>query len=470
MLDPRRMPLVRILVFAAAVVAPAPADVPAERLRREIAALGVETDVGLLVVDTATRGVVFSHAPDRLLKPASVMKLVTTAAALEHLPGDFAFTTTVYASGSELWIAGGGDPALGDDRVAGRYDLEWDTAIANWALALKARHGAAFTKLVIDDTIFDQQFRHPRWDPADQHRWYAAPVGGLNLATNCVELFARVEGDTARLRSVPPLPESFFLNRLRAGNSTRIALSRPAVSDVFVAAGHVDRSRKLGTLAARRPGVFAGFALREMLNSRGVAIERDVVRRPLSPAARAGADRVATHRTALDDVIWRANTHSQNLFAECLLKSLAAYGPDGEPTGQPGTWEGGARVVRQVLGALGVDLSHAVLVDGSGLSHANRLTARQVVDLLLAMEQRPTGERFRASLAMAGESGTLRRYRDPPVAQRLRGKTGSLTRVRALAGYLDRRDGQQIAFALMINGPHPTNRDIRRVFAALLGS
>ena len=171
---------------------------------------------------------------------------------------------------------------------------------------------------------------------------------------------------------------------------------------------------------------------------------------------------LATHSTSLRDVLWRSNTFSQNFFAECLLKSLAAYGPDGQRTGEPGSWERGEDVLQATLKKLGVALDGAVLRDGSGLSHQNRVTAQQVVKLLTTMRRHRAAEVFVGSLAAPGEPGTMqRRYALPELRGRLRGKTGTIQGVQTLAGYVSRADGTTLAFALLINGNDAATLPIR---------
>jgi len=151
------------------------------------------------------------------------------------------------------------------------------------------------------------------------------------------------------------------------------------------------------------------------------------------------------------DVIWRANTCSQNLFAECLAKSLAAYDVNGRPSGTTGSWSAGHDVVRQTLTKLGLDLTGLKLRDGSGLSHQNRATPALLARLLVAMRQHRHGRLFVESLATPGETGSME-HRYTELRGRLRGKTGTLVGVHALAGYLTRSDGRVVVFALLING------------------
>ncbi len=399
-----------------------------------------------------------------------MLKLFTSAAAIEHLGASFAFETMVYLAGDELWVVGRGDPGLGDERLADARDQPRFAAFDRWAAALRGRGVSQVGKIVLDDGIFDQQWRAPSWDPAQADRWYAAPVGGLNLANNCVDVYADFDGDEPIVRFTPNPGPGFVREALRRADRHTAVVTRDDGSDIFDVRGGVTRSGFIGTAAVNTPTVFFGFALKHALRDRGVTVGGAVARRELSPDALRRAQRLATERTTLREALWRCNTFSQNMFAEALLKSLAAY----ERSANGGAWRvrrGASRqsavaVLRRVLQTRGVDLGTARIVDGSGLSHDNRVSARQVVDLLRGMQTSSHAAMFRASLAQPTEPGTLRRWRSDPLVGRMWGKTGSISRVRTLAGYVERSDGQRLAFALLINGANADNLR-RRVAEAL---
>jgi D-alanyl-D-alanine carboxypeptidase/D-alanyl-D-alanine-endopeptidase (penicillin-binding protein 4) len=134
-----------------------------------------------------------------------------------------------------------------------------------------------------------------------------------------------------------------------------------------------------------------------------------------------------------------------------------------------GSFEAGQEVVSAILRSLGAAPQGATLRDGSGLSHKNRVAARQLVDLLLCMHQHRYAAVFEQSLARAGEPGSMqRRFNDPLLRGRLRGKTGTLAGVHTLAGYLTRPDGTVLAFVLLVNGPGATDLPVQvcRVLAS----
>jgi D-alanyl-D-alanine carboxypeptidase/D-alanyl-D-alanine-endopeptidase (penicillin-binding protein 4) len=441
---------------AAGGLATSPASVTtgekAARLAALLARLPAKAQVGLVVLDLSTGATVFAQDPETPLKPASVLKLFVTAAGLERFGPQFRYATRVYIRGDEVWVIGAGDPGLGDPRIAERYGQRPCEVFDEWATALKAAGPRRVSKLVLDDSVFEGTSRHPDWPASQADRWYQAPVGGLNINDNCLDARVDVRGNL-NLVLTPDLPTDFVANSLRLGKKHQPVVRRRCSSDQFEFSGCVCRSDELGPVSAGQPTVFFGYALKTALARQGIAVA-DVVRRVIPDPGAAGGRLVAEHSTGLPDVLWRCNTFSQNLFAECLLKSLAAYGPDGRRTGQPGGWDSGVAVEQATLSKLGVDLSGAVLRDGSGLSHSNRVSAAQIVQLLAAMKRHRCANVFVDSLAAPGEDGSMRRrYARIGAADRLRAKTGTLAQVHSLAGYVDQADGTTLAFALLCNGP-----------------
>jgi D-alanyl-D-alanine carboxypeptidase/D-alanyl-D-alanine-endopeptidase (penicillin-binding protein 4) len=455
-----------VFVFALLVTAGGLAPLSIERAQAQAAVaarlddllgqLKAKTQVGLHVVDVQSRAVVYTRNADTPLKPASLQKLFVTAAALERFGPEFRFRTRLYVQGDELWVVGGGDPGLGDPRLAQRAGHEVTRVFDLWAEGLRRRGVTSLSKIVLDDYVFDEQHRHPDWPDDQADRWYQAPVGGLCFNDNCLDVELVVDGNALQIKLLPDLPAGLWQSTLTVGKKQRPVLRRPPGSDAFELAGTVRRGGHLDPVAAGRPTVFFGYALHRALETRGVAVPGPVVRRQLSPAELQQARPLATHETVLRDVVWRCNRFSQNMFAECLVKALAAYRPDGHRAERAGSWDAGRAVMMETLTGLGLDVGSAEFRDGSGLSHTNRATAGQITSLLVTMRRHPHGPVFLDSLAEPGEEGSLRsRYNDPALRGHLRAKTGTIRAVRCLAGYLTTRSGRQLAFALLLNGPSP---------------
>jgi D-alanyl-D-alanine carboxypeptidase/D-alanyl-D-alanine-endopeptidase (penicillin-binding protein 4) len=424
------------------------------RLTRALLQVPEQAEIGLVVVECGSGATWFEHHPRRPFKPASVMKLFTTAAALDRFGPDFTYETRLYLQDRELLVLGGGDPGLGDERIARRHGRPVHGEFDEWAQLLRQRGESTLRTIALDDSIFDEEFRHPDWPARQATAWYQAPVGGINFNDNCLDARFTAGNGRVELFLQPGLPGSFFDSALTPAAKHEPVATRAPTEDVFEFRGPVARDDAFKPISAHRPTVFFGHALQHGLEQRGVRLEGPVVRRVLTPAALAEAECLAVHATAMRDVLWRCNTFSQNMFAECLLKSLAAYEVGGARSGVAGSWDGGLRVLRETMERLGLDLAGATFRDGSGLSHDNRLTPEQIVQLLVIMQRHPQGQLYLDSLARPGGAGTLRsrRWDSPALRNRLRAKTGTLNNVSALAGYVDRADGQRLAFALLANG------------------
>ena len=441
-----------------------------EKLRALLSRTSDGAVIGLAAAECDSGETWFAHQPDMPLKPASVMKLFTTAAALDRFGPDFQYETRVYLRNGELLVLGGGDPGLGDERIAERRATPLHGEFDDWAAKLKLRGVVVLRTIALDDTVFDRRHRCPDW-PADQEAaWYQAPVGGLNFNDNCLDAWFDAANGRVTLHTSPSLPPAFLRNEIKAAARHKPIAARTPGRDVFIFRGTAARDDSFKPISAARPTVFFGHALKEALLKRGVALEGQVVRRKLTREALAEAELLDVRATSIEETLWRCNTFSQNMFAECLMKSLAAYRPDGARSGVPGSWDAGVVVLRETLNGMGVDIAGAVFRDGSGLSHSNRASAAQITALLIRMHRHRCGELFKQSLARPGKPGTLRKskWRAPTLRDSLRAKTGTLSGVRALAGYIQRPDGDELAFAILINGATPKNLRVR--VASILAS
>lgn len=470
----RTLLLLLLLVLCPPAVGQMAADSAAADVRAKLTQLLKKhvnhAEFGLLVVNADTGEPWAAYEPHTPRKPASVMKLFTAAAMLERFGPDFTYTTRVYLRDRELWIVGAGDPAIGDIEMAEHGVPRADQLFGGWAAKLKQRGVERLSALIIDDSVFDRQWRHPDWPENQANRWYQAPVGGLNLNCNCLELEVDVQGRAAVAKTYPAIPARLIDNKLEVGEYQGPRVGRALGSDVFLLRGVVERDAPLQTLSANEPVRFFSDALKHAFDQDDLPIAGELVRQKLNTAALPGDALIAEYETKLSTALWRCVTFSMNMYAESFLKSLAAYDPDGQHTGTPGSWDAGRQVLTETLTEMGLDLDGAVFRDGSGLSHNNRVTAVQVVDLLTTMRKHRHWKTFEHCLARAGEDGTMqRRYADPRFKGRLKGKTGTLSRVKALAGFLERPDGTTLAFVIMMEGrPAPTL--IPDVCRAMLGA
>lgn len=206
-----------------------------------------------------------------------------------------------------------------------------------------------------------------------------------------------------------------------------------------------------GASLAGSPALAAATRLAGALKARGIKYARKprIGRVPASAAGNGGAGSVSEVLASIAsptiaDLAAATNIPSENFYAEMLTKALGAY------FGKRGTTRAGLRIAKSALSPFKINPR---LVDGSGLSRANRASSRTLVLLLAGMDKSEAASAFRASLPVAGLTGTLRkRMRGTPAAGRCRAKTGTLNGVSSLSGYCLNPGGRRIAFAIVANG------------------
>ncbi|GAA4142408.1 D-alanyl-D-alanine carboxypeptidase/D-alanyl-D-alanine endopeptidase [Actinomadura keratinilytica] len=414
--------------------------------------------VGVAVRDARTGRTLYERGADRPLVPASNQKLQTLAAALDALGPRYRFRTTV-ASGprsggrvhGDLYLKGTGDPTLlprDYRRLAG--------AVA--AAGIRRVEG----RLVADDTHFDDRRLGDGWEADDEQYAYAAQVSALTLSPDRdlhagavrVDVAATRPGAPVRVALRPPTRYLTVDNRARTGRpGTRSTLSvtRPRGTTVIRVTGRYPAGgpalRRLRSV--HEPALYAAAVFRAALRAHGVRVDGATVRGRTPADARPVAVRSSVPLARLAVPYMKL---SNNTIAEILVKAM------GRERKGVGSWPAGLSVTRRRLGRLGVDASRLTLADGSGLSRANRTTPRQLTELLLRVRGEPWFPAFARSLPVAGHphpwvGGTLAsRMRHSPAAGNVRAKTGTLTGVTALSGYVRGRGGRPLVFSIVLNG------------------
>ncbi|GAA4950669.1 D-alanyl-D-alanine carboxypeptidase/D-alanyl-D-alanine endopeptidase [Actinoplanes utahensis] len=422
--------------------------------------------VAVDVRDTAGT-VLYQRDAGRRVLPASNQKLLTAAAALEVLGPGYRFRTTVRARGGDLHLQGTGDPTM----TYARYDR----------LAAAVARGATRRfpgRLIADDTWFDRVPLGLDWSWEDEPYGYSAPVSALTFAANdrfdaaAVELRYRgVAGGRPVLTVWPPGAGVRLLDRTVTGATDTVTAVRAHGTGTIVVAGSVPAGRQGAALVSvPDPAATAARLFRAALRRHGVTVSGRTIKGSTPPDAR-----VLTAQTSppLTEILPSFLKLSNNGHAELLVKAMSRASV---PT-RPGSWPTGLTAAVTALRRLGVDTRLLTMGDGSGLSRRNWLTARQVTTLLLAARRRPWFPAFHAALPLAGDpdpmiGGTLRnRLRGTAAAGNLRAKTGTLTGVDALSGYLTDAGGRRLVFAAVVNGsPAPATAVLDGLAVALAQS
>jgi len=414
-------------------------------------------DVGVHVVHLTPGDakIIYAKNADRPLIPASNLKLVTTAAALEGLGGDFQFRTRLLRRDDTFALVGDGDPSLGDAELArlNGHNIPSKHAFDAWADALRKKSSAPALKLVYDDSIFDEQFTHPTW-PADQiHLRYVAGVGGLNFNTNCVDFYLK---PTATSNAYEVDPQTHYVrikNSYTLGSKNAVWLSRAAGSNEIELRGQTSAANgEPISVTVDNPPAYAATVLAESLEKSGqlpAGASRSVARDVTVRAQIEQWKLLAVHETPISDVLTRANRDSMNLYAEALCKRLGAA-----TSNASGSWKNGTVAVGAYLNSIGVDSAQFTLDDGCGLSRNNRISPAAITAVLAHEFNGPNREAYLKSLAVGGgASGTLKdRFTTAPLRGRVFGKSGFINSVSTLSGYVQSKDDQWYAFSIMFNG------------------
>jgi serine-type D-Ala-D-Ala carboxypeptidase/endopeptidase (penicillin-binding protein 4) len=445
------------------------------------------TRVGMRVMEARTGRLFFETRGGVLMDPASNQKVLATTTALIRLGADWRFRTelsgpTPTAEGvvvGDVYLRGSGDPTVrsGDlDAMAAALARRGVRSIAGAVVADPRRIGAdeAF------DEAFDEAITDEGASGGESTGEAEAPLGTLSprapLVVNHGILLVRVRpateaGAPAEVTTTPADPSFVIHNGARTKTHGRsrvtVRLSVAGSRITVDVDGRVSTLR--GGLIFRRrvphQALYAAALMRASLAAAGIAV-RDDARVEPTPAPRSG--RVLTlyalHESApLGVLLRKINKDSENDYAERVLEAAGAEVYGGAPTG-----EKGVRLLREVIGELGLPPGSYVPRNGSGLGHANRITADAMAALLRTLYLDPrVGPDLLQSLSVGGVDGTTRnRFQGTLAAQRVRAKTGTLSGKSCLSGLVG--DGTDVlVFSILVEGLH--GRSLAAVRGAQVG-
>ncbi|MCI0435848.1 MAG: D-alanyl-D-alanine carboxypeptidase/D-alanyl-D-alanine-endopeptidase [Gemmatimonadetes bacterium] len=441
------------------------------------------THWGIAVVDRQSGATIMARNADHHFVPASNTKLVVAVVALGELGPDWRYETPV------LVAAAPGDSVATGLLIAGRGDPTWserfhDTRLAALdtiaALVIAAGIRRIDGDLVIDATYFDDAQVHGTWEVGDLPLAFAPPIDALAIDEGWFRITLEpgsIPGEPARAvplggREWQPMAATLRTDTAGARAVRELdALSRRDTIR-FTGAVPIGTADTL-TLAVTAPADYAGHALRDVLDAHGVTVTGRV--RVVRDSVEAARLRGSLHGPGpgssstmyreigrvrsppLIDIVAAILRPSQNWIAEQLLKTLGA-----ELRGA-GTWETGIDVERRYLiDRAGIDSSSFVLRDASGLSVQNLLTPETTVRLLEHARSQTWGEAFRLALPAPGMESSTLETRLPELEHRLRAKTGTITHVNTLSGFLITDDGRELTFSIMTNASGRPSAAVRR--------
>jgi D-alanyl-D-alanine carboxypeptidase/D-alanyl-D-alanine-endopeptidase (penicillin-binding protein 4) len=440
---------------------------------------------GLLVTDAETGATLYEKNADAYFLPASNMKLLTTALALDTLGPDYRFRTTIETNGTiaadgtlsgDLILVGRGDPNLSNRKFPFEMKEEFDgppeKVLAELADAIVGRGVKEIAGDVVGDDSYFPRERYPDgWEIDDMVWEYGAAISAIVVNDNTVTLTLTpgAKSGDAVTAVIEPMTKEFAVRNevttIGAKEKADLRLTREPGGDTVVVSGVMpakSEPRKL-VLAIQEPALQAANLLGQLLKERGINVVGNVRPQHESDANAAVRTVLAEHVSLpLKDSVKLVNKISQNLHTETLLRTSAR---------QQGSWatpEDLQKFPATFYAKAGIREADVIQEDGSGLSRHDLVTPRAFVALLEFAQKQTWFPAYLASLPVAGEDGTLNeRMKSPPLAGKLRAKTGSVTHVRALSGYAETPGGRKLIFSFLSNNEGGKNHEVHEAIDGL---
>ncbi|MBE9129088.1 MULTISPECIES: D-alanyl-D-alanine carboxypeptidase/D-alanyl-D-alanine-endopeptidase [unclassified Coleofasciculus] len=417
---------------------------------------------GILIQPLFSNTTLYSHDADRYFIPASNVKLLTTAAALYRLGSDFRIRTSVYGADTgaditTLRVIGRGDPSLSDEQLK---DL---------AQQLKSHGIRRVEQLIVDDSYFSEPTINPSWEWEDINAYYGTAVNSsiLNQNAALLTLSPQQIGRPLNVTWADPVAgrqwqlenNTVTSNTSETGSSESVEISGVFGKPLLRIQGQlgVDAEPMLTAVAIPDPTDYFLQHVRNALAAEEIVVVRASV---VSDFNSNGEPELAVVESpTLATLLMETNQQSNNLYAEALLRSLGAA----QPVAGESTAEAGLQQVKAILTELGVDPEGYVLADGSGLSRHNLVSPTTLVQTLQAMAKTPVADVYRASLSVSGVSGTLqRRFKNTSAQGIVQAKTGTMSGVSTLSGYVKVPGYQPLVFSIMVNQSNQPVTTIRQ--------
>ena len=403
--------------------------------------------------------------PHKTLNVASSLKTLTTSAGLSILGNNFRFKTQIQYDGTlsgevvsgNVYVKGGGDPTLGSSLLG--YSL--DKTMNQWIAALKkAGIRKIKGKLIIDETLFEENITPSGWIWSDMGNYYAAPAGAVNVLDNTYRLYLqparKLNAAPKVLRTSPWIPRIRFVNHLKTA-ATRTGDQAYIHGAPYQNTRYINGTIPMGGTFSIKgsipdPGFYLGMVFRKKLIQSGMMTDKNkatTTRLMKQENKQINHNRKLAHTHSsvpLRNLIKSLHLYSVNLYAEAIAKAI------GIKQKNEGSTAAGTKAIETYWKGKGLASSGIYLQDGSGLSQSNGITVYQLAQVQQLTAKQPYFDNYYKSLPVAGLSGLMRNVgRGTRAQNNLRAKSGAMTRVIAFTGYYKNRAGQLRCFALAAN-------------------
>lgn len=430
--------------------------------------------VGVSVVDINTGNSVVDYRAEKALTPASVLKVITSATAIDMLGENFRYKTQIALDANNpnrILVIGSGDPTLGSSAFEGN-STAFFTQTAD-ALRKLLSPFQTYTIHVVDN-LFGYEGISPEWTWIDMGNYYAPGAYGISVFDNTYRVyFNTTQGKATITKTEPNMPHLTFDNLLTLNNSGRDNgyIYGIPFSNSRLLRGNIPSGRKQFSLKGDipNPGETLGEVLADYLRQADIKVsavttEREAYQQALAQGTRRTSYQVGKilyqHESrSLREIIKEVNVTSNNHYTEHLIRTIGrAVSPDiyGDAL------QDGIDATIAHWKSKGIDLTALTMKDGCGLAPQNAVSPQILSDILVYMNTKSQQSgAFYASLPKAGEEGTVRgMLRQSPYQGKVRMKSGSIGGVQCFSGYL--MDGnKRYAFTIMVNKFNGTRPQVR---------
>jgi D-alanyl-D-alanine carboxypeptidase/D-alanyl-D-alanine-endopeptidase (penicillin-binding protein 4) len=417
---------------------------------------------GIEIKTLNSQHILYSLNSNKYFIPASTTKLLTTAALLTELGRDYRIVTPIYGVGvapnlTSLRIEGRGDPSLSTKNLK------------NIVHQLQQKKVTQIEKLIVDEGYFSRSQINPTWEWSDIYNYYATSVNSLILNQNMVTLTLLPQqlGQPVKLQwssAIAARQWKVINNAITASKDTPydIEIEGILAEPTLNIRGELAINEKpdIWDLAIVNPPNYFLESWRYLLEVEGIKVTRGETTQTQTNYSNESENKITDILSPkLSELITVINQESNNLYAESLSRILS----------KETNTKNNIEAINKSLEKLGINSKDYILVDASGLSRHNLVTPEVLIKVLEVMAKRTDAKVYRNSLAIAGKKGTLsQRFKNTAIEGNLQAKTGTLTGVATLAGYINPRQYETLILTILINNSTSSSQELRNAIDEII--
>lgn len=431
-------------------------------LQRVVTQSNADNAFWSIMVRNADGDVIESYNADKLVRPASNLKLLTSATVLHGLGPGYTYKTHLYGVGRKVGNVWQGDLIFrgsGDPSISGQfYNDDRLHVFDEFITALETRGIEKIEGNIIgNDSFFDDQAYPEGWSWDDLSFYYAAPINALSFNNNTVDLTVRAHGAIGSTPAIEWFPFDtdyvHFINEqdITPANAEydeyyhRLLGTNTIILGSNIPRGYIEKE----ALTIQNPPLYFIDTFKKYAEMSGIEVDGHLmVDNQVHDWDAARYQTLGMHVSPpLSELLKQLNKESDNFYAEMLLKTVAA-----ERYNTQGTTDLGIALMKEFGRARGLEVSDLEISDASGMSPTTLFTTRDITQLLVSMQRHRYFETFKNSLPISGLDGSLEyRFRHSPLEGRIHAKTGYISGVRAISGYMQTQSDKTVIFSIVTN-------------------